>query len=229
MCTLRTQILGILIVFLLAGCGDNPATPTRALRPTSTKIIPTTTITTTPIPTQTPIPQVLSGKVLATGLNIRSGPGTNFGAIGSMKQGDEFYILGDSKNSESQQWLLIPLPDNSFGWVIGEPYYVTQKLVTVDYSTYLMLQDSIQRAKLIQVLTPTVVFVRQPTPKQVPTTVVQSAPSAVCTCSYNAYNCDDFATHNQAQSCFNYCLTTVGYDVHGLDRDNDGSACEANP
>lgn len=44
-------------------------------------------------------------------------------------------------------------------------------------------------------------------------------------CSYNAYNCADFSTHAEAQAVFEYC----GSDVHRLDRDNDGSACETLP
>jgi hypothetical protein len=53
--------------------------------------------------------------------------------------------------------------------------------------------------------------------------------AAVCDCTGNIYNCDDFATHSQAQACFEYCLNTGHGDVHGLDGDNDGSACEALP
>ena len=41
-------------------------------------------------------------------------------------------------------------------------------------------------------------------------------------CSYNKYNCSDFNTQIQAQATFNQCKT----DVHDLDRDNDGVACE---
>jgi hypothetical protein len=41
--------------------------------------------------------------------------------------------------------------------------------------------------------------------------------------------CDDFATQAAAQACFNYCWRVVGYDVHWLDDDKDGIACEWNP
>lgn len=62
----------------------------------------------------------------------------------------------------------------------------------------------------------------------VPTPTPQSeAPPAVCDCSGNHYNCADFGSHSQAQSCYEYCKQTVGYDVHRLDGDSDGSACEA--
>ena len=47
------------------------------------------------------------------------------------------------------------------------------------------------------------------------------------TCSYNAYNCKDFVSHAQAQAVYECCYQKVGLDVHRLDRDKDGIACEA--
>jgi hypothetical protein len=41
-------------------------------------------------------------------------------------------------------------------------------------------------------------------------------------CSYNTYNCSDFKTQKEAQKIFEICSN----DVHDLDRDNDGMACE---
>ena len=41
-------------------------------------------------------------------------------------------------------------------------------------------------------------------------------------CSYNKYNCADFNTQLQAQKIFDLCEI----DVHDLDRDWDGVACE---
>ena len=50
----------------------------------------------------------------------------------------------------------------------------------------------------------------------------------VCDCSSNIYNCPDFSTHNEAQECFEFCGGTSN-DIHQLDRDNDGDACESLP
>jgi len=47
-------------------------------------------------------------------------------------------------------------------------------------------------------------------------------------CSYNAYNCSDFATHVEAQAVFEYC-GGVNNDIHKLDADKDGLACESLP
>jgi micrococcal nuclease len=50
-----------------------------------------------------------------------------------------------------------------------------------------------------------------------------------CDCSGNKYNCSDFKTHNEAQNLYDCCIREVGYDVHRLDRDNDGIVCESLP
>ena len=49
-------------------------------------------------------------------------------------------------------------------------------------------------------------------------------PASQCDCSRDAYNCDDA----QANECFSYCLSAGAGDVHKLDRDGDGAACESN-
>lgn len=59
----------------------------------------------------------------------------------------------------------------------------------------------------------------------VPTT---SGGVAVCDCSSNKYNCADFSTQASAQACYNYCLTQGKGDIHGLDADKNGKACESN-
>lgn len=69
-----------------------------------------------------------------------------------------------------------------------------------------------------------------PTPTISPSRTPGPPPPAGCnTCSYNAYNCDDFQTQQDAQDCFEYCLDETGRDIHDLDRDNDGVACEDRP
>jgi hypothetical protein len=55
-------------------------------------------------------------------------------------------------------------------------------------------------------------------------------PTSWYTCSSNTYNCSSFSTHAEAQSVYDGCLAQVGYDVHGLEgNDNDGLACESLP
>ena len=47
-------------------------------------------------------------------------------------------------------------------------------------------------------------------------------------CSANIYNCTDFSTHAEAQSVYEMC-GGVSNDIHRLDQDKDGDACESLP
>lgn len=67
-----------------------------------------------------------------------------------------------------------------------------------------------------------------PTPTPTPTPM--GTPQApVCDCSYNRYNCSDFATQAEAQACYDYCISQGRGDIHRLDGDHDGIACESLP
>lgn len=46
-------------------------------------------------------------------------------------------------------------------------------------------------------------------------------------CSSNLYNCTGFSTHNEAQAVYDKCMSEVGSDIHQLDADDDGEACES--
>jgi len=58
-------------------------------------------------------------------------------------------------------------------------------------------------------------------------TVIAITTSSPCSCSGNLYNCPDFSTPAEAQACYKHCMQVTGYDVHELDRDKDGIACES--
>ena len=64
----------------------------------------------------------------------------------------------------------------------------------------------------------------KPTATRTPT-----QPSGTCSCSGDTLNCDDFSTRVQAQACYDHCMAVVGYDIHNLDNDGDGEACESLP
>lgn len=55
-------------------------------------------------------------------------------------------------------------------------------------------------------------------------------PSSIsdCNCSSNLYNCSDFATKGEAQNMYECCIRKTGRDIHWLDDDKDGAACEWN-
>jgi hypothetical protein len=53
------------------------------------------------------------------------------------------------------------------------------------------------------------------------------AQGATCSCSsLEPLECRDFSSQEEAQTCFEQCLIFAGYDVHNLDVDDDGVACE---
>lgn len=54
-------------------------------------------------------------------------------------------------------------------------------------------------------------------------------PPQVCDCRKNLYNCDDFKWQYEAQACYQYCQAQGRGDIHQLDGDHDGRACEALP
>ena len=47
-------------------------------------------------------------------------------------------------------------------------------------------------------------------------------------CSSDLYNCSNFSTHNEAQGVFEMCGGNLN-DIHNLDADGDGLACESLP
>jgi hypothetical protein len=52
--------------------------------------------------------------------------------------------------------------------------------------------------------------------------------SAVCSCAGDTYNCGDFGgSWSAAQACYTYCVSQGAGDIHRLDGNNDGSACDS--
>ena len=62
-----------------------------------------------------------------------------------------------------------------------------------------------------------------------PAAIEKASPGAqggFCSCSVDTLNCQNFSNREEAQACFDQCLLATGFDVHDLDRDSDGVACE---
>jgi len=68
---------------------------------------------------------------------------------------------------------------------------------------------------------------QQSTPAPTPTTQQPQSTSGY-SCSANTYNCTDFSTHAEAQSVYEMC-GGINNDIHRLDQDKDGDACESLP
>ena len=56
--------------------------------------------------------------------------------------------------------------------------------------------------------------------------VPETKTKTVCSCRSDRYNCADFKTRREAREKHECCMQKVGYDVHNLDSDSDGLACE---
>lgn len=96
---------------------DTPTT-TPSSTPTATMTPPNTP---TPLPTATPTPTV-DAMVVANELNLRTGPGTEYEVVRTLKQGDSLDIQGRSPIND---WIqVIPTNLETLGWVSGAPNLV---------------------------------------------------------------------------------------------------------
>jgi len=67
------------------------------------------------------------------------------------------------------------------------------------------------------------------TPFVLPTLQIINPPANTgCSCNSDTYNCSDFSNQSSAQACFNTCVAEGKGDIHRLDQNNDGVACESN-
>ena len=67
----------------------------------------------------------------------------------------------------------------------------------------------------------------RPIPTDTPIPGPTPTPRPVCDCGGDIYNCKSFSSWRQAQACYNYCVSIGKGDIHKLDGDNDGTACES--
>jgi len=80
--------------------------------PTNTPAPPTPTVIPSPVPS--PTSPELMAIVQAEVLNVRSGPGTNYPVIASVKQGDSLQVMARNQDAN---WIEIMLSSGRRGWV----------------------------------------------------------------------------------------------------------------
>jgi len=116
----------------------------------------------------------------------------------------------------------------SFAWVYGDGTTGSGKTVSHTYSTttaklfsakLTVTDDGGAQSSVTHKISVTVPYSPPPSP----------SPSAPCNCGGPDLNCSDFATHAEAQRCYDYCKSKGYGDVFRLDADKDGIACESLP
>lgn len=200
---------------------EPPATPTEplpidtptSLPPTETPVPPATAVPPTEIPRTTEVlePVALAGD---SNINLRNGPGTEYEAVGILTSGSSLNIVG--RNADSSWWQ-VSAPEG-LAWVAAD--VVTAKNTS----------DNIPVVETPLPPTPTESPpVGNPITEASPTEPVATEQLSVetCDCSGDLYNCKrDFESHASAQACYEYCKSIGRGDVHDLDRDGDGTACD---
>lgn len=120
------------------------------------------------------------------------------------------------------------------GWVGLLTWFQSAGANSINTTAYLpiILLDATDQPQPTATPEPTATATTTPKPTNTPKpspTPTKAPPGNCTTCAYDAYNCSDFNTQKEAQACFDYCYAKTGKDIHGLDFDNDGIACESLP
>jgi len=99
---------------------------------------------------------------------------------------------------------------------------------TIHSSTTRIHLPYVPNRHIIATATPTATSTAPPTNTPRPTATA-TTPAGPCPCHADLRNCSDFATQALAQACFDHCWALTGRDIHRLDSDGDGIACESLP
>lgn len=220
------------LVWMLA-CGNSSQTTTPSDSPSETQTraplstetpapaetaVPAATATQPPAQTELPIESSFSAKAtILQGANLRAGPSTDYDKIGGLSAGDACEIVCQTPDGE---WYQVALESGELAWIAA--FLVNTEVEAIPTVAALQLPS-------LPTLAPPTQAPATGTPVPAAPTAAPEPPPAVCSCSGNVYNCSDFSTRAQAQSCYNYCRSQGRGDVHKLDRDNDGDACESLP
>lgn len=77
-----------------------------------------------------------TGTINGSGVNVRSGPGTSYGKVGKVSQGDHGIIISEAKDDSGSIWYQMTINEIE-GWVIST--YVDVKVQSLDFQEYLTL------------------------------------------------------------------------------------------
>lgn len=152
-----------------------------------------------------------AGSVAVNNANLREGPSTQYEVIGGVTTGDVLDIFGINSGGD---WL--QLADGA--WIAAALVSSIPAALPVTATDALLPGGN-----------PTAVPEDAPTYAGWRTSANGIEFCSDCACDQgNVYNCSDFGIGMSAQACYLKCAEETGRDVHGLDRDSDGNACEWN-
>lgn len=101
---------------------------------------PTPLPTSTPSPTPTPNPMLTAHE---SGVNLRSGPGTEYNKIGLLPKGDSLEIAG---RNEDSTWWLVTTPEGALAWaadMVVATFYINDTIPVVTIPA-LLVQPSVE-------------------------------------------------------------------------------------
>lgn len=202
----KTHVIQINLIFLcliliLVACGSENTVPTEM--PTTTPSPsntpkPTDTPRPTDTPTPTPEPVIVTFNYRDSDI-IRSTPDLNRSGIAVIEPGDTLFVLGYMQSDRYKIYLVRTI-EGVEGWLFWK----------------IGMFDPLDNGEV-----PDVSYKPIPTMTR-PSSTSGGGVSRPCSCSSDSKNCSDFSSQSAAQACLDACYT----DVHDLDSDNDGIACE---
>lgn len=225
---MKVYFYGLIVVCILTACAAPPQEP---LSPTAV---------TAPLPTATHSPEATAtAEITAVVLQdspIYHGTSAQADTLGHVSAGQMVVVYGLSSDLN---WVYISL--DTYGWL---PASVVQLAGGISQTRLPIIPvantappglpatdiaGTITAVELSPLTAVPLAYPPLPPPfLPLPQTTPNSAQEE-CSCASNRYNCGHFATHDEAQACFNRCMILVGKDVYELDGDNDGLACESLP
>jgi hypothetical protein len=221
-------LLGIVMVggllWLYAGMSQ-PAT-------TVVQPYPTATHRSSPTPTATPlyadipvVPSLASTGIVNRDSNLRAGPGLDHQVMRVAPAGERVTIVGANADQtwlmlDTEVWIAAFLVSQESTSRLPAPVDITDDS---DYQSDRELYEEELRYEATAEAGMDQYLYEQWLEEQAELGLSD------CTCTGNAYNCVDFAAGNDAQACYQHCLDVTGVDVHWLDDDRDGSACDWSP
>tara|TARA_B100000945_G_scaffold285565_1_gene255933 strand:+ start:432 stop:1037 length:606 start_codon:yes stop_codon:yes gene_type:complete len=178
---------------------------------------------------------------LNNGTRLRTGPGLIYDITQVLDSGQELTVIAKHDGADDgQAWLLIEtdalkawIAERTIDWVSGSLNGLSASDNIPSTPTALPPTNTVL-PPTNTVIPPTAIppDVAPPTNTPLPPATDIPLPTQqpeVCYCGGNTLNCGNFGYQSSAQACFNYCLSQGSGDIHRLDGDKDGYACESLP